>query len=471
MAAVDMLVPGVSTVTPYARYYGLYWALSAHAEALGLDRERCQRLIRRAEVGMARISQAYDTPDHPAGISHGVNALARLAPAEGSEFAVADSTGAGSYSPRSWGFWSQYNGPSVAMGTVALDGGALRAGRHRCPAEVLAMYAPLFAVAEKGAGLILPASAFERLSLQYKEETPDLAPLRDVFTATVDGRHDPAAWTAEDRTRRATLRLLARSWQLHPQAKTWLDALADGVVFGSKAREDPVFATEDRAAAWRGVVLRHQSVGAWRRLWADLVRVVLDTDRASRHHLHEWISDVLPDSTVTNFESGLPPTIDAQGDPYPAERAITSERASAATNVAVLLLGACRLKTLSGISLRSFAGRRPTYLDPTWIAQLRKDFRNRPLAELGRRLVDDMLAQSRRVALRKVTVKSDGTINLFSRLHERNGAYFADSPEGRDNIGLRIPQLAEIATQIRLFTHDRTQPLTARGRELLELPA
>lgn len=58
MAAVDKLVPGVSTVTRYARYYSLYWAVAAHAEATGLDREGCRRLVRRAEVGMAVISRA-----------------------------------------------------------------------------------------------------------------------------------------------------------------------------------------------------------------------------------------------------------------------------------------------------------------------------------------------------------------------------------------------------------------------------
>ena len=31
MAGVDMLVPGVSTVTKLARYFGLYWAIAAHA--------------------------------------------------------------------------------------------------------------------------------------------------------------------------------------------------------------------------------------------------------------------------------------------------------------------------------------------------------------------------------------------------------------------------------------------------------
>jgi len=86
MACVDMLVPGVSTVTRYARYYSLYWALGAYADRKGLDREACQRLVRRAEVGLARISQEYDDPESAPGLAHGVDALARLAPRQGEEF-------------------------------------------------------------------------------------------------------------------------------------------------------------------------------------------------------------------------------------------------------------------------------------------------------------------------------------------------------------------------------------------------
>lgn len=222
MAAVDMLVPGVSTVTRYARYYSLYWAFAAHSERGGLDRDACRRLVRRAEVGMARISCEYDSPDHPLGLAHGVDAFNRLAPEDGDEFSIADQAGTGSYSPRSWGFWSQYNGPSITLGTVSVDGGALRTGRHPCPPQVTKLYAPLIAAAEHQSGVSLPDAALGRLSLQHDGGSPDLMPLSEVFSATADGRHEPEAWTGDDRTRRATLRILARSWQLNPDAETWL---------------------------------------------------------------------------------------------------------------------------------------------------------------------------------------------------------------------------------------------------------
>ncbi|RLK23349.1 hypothetical protein DER29_1209 [Micromonospora sp. M71_S20] len=471
MAAVDMLVPGVSTVTRYARYYSLYWAFAAHAEEAGLDRDACRRLVRRAEVGMARISQAYDEHDHPLGLAHGVDAVARLGPDEGTEFSVADATGSRSYSPRAWGFWSQYNGPSGALGTVAMDGGALRPGRHPCPPQITEMYAPLIAAADRGPGLSLPSVALGRLSLQQDDDTPDLEPLGGVLSATIEGRHDPEAWTGDDRTRRATLRILARSWQLNPDAETWLAAFAAGVAYGSAAREDPLLAGEERTAAWRGVVLRHHSVGAWRHLWAALVNEVRNAENASRGYLHDWIAGQLPGGTVADFEAGLPSVVDGHGDPTPAEDALVADDAGVVTDVALLLLGARRLDSLTGLTLRTFKGRRPTYLDPTWVAQLRREFAQRPVADLGRRLVDDMLAQSRRVALRKVAFNSDGTISLFSRLHERNGVYFADSSEGSGNIGLRVHQLAEIAVQVGLLSAEPEDPVTPWGRQLLDVPA
>lgn len=76
-----------------------------------------------------------------------------------------------------------------------------------------------------------------------------------------------------------------------------------------------------------------------------------------------------------------------------------------------------------------------------------------------------MLAQSRRVAYRKVQFRGD-RIQLFSRLHERDGTYTAGRREGSGNVGLRVEQLSGIATQLGL-TDGSTTPI---GANLLELP-
>jgi hypothetical protein len=169
------------------------------------------------------------------------------------------------------------------MGTVSVDGGALRAGRHPCPSAVRGLFRPMLElVADR------PASSEETASLASMrwadDDTLDLEPLTELFTATRGGRHVQEDWTGNDLTRRATLRILVRAAQLNPDAVGWLSALRQAVAYGDLINTDPVLSTEERAQAWRGVLLRHHSVGAWRRLWARLVNQVVDARGTSRQH-------------------------------------------------------------------------------------------------------------------------------------------------------------------------------------------
>ena len=143
LSMVATLVPGVSTLSQFARYYALYWALAGLAAERDFTVDECRRTLRRAELLLALVSQAFDGRENQA---HGVAAVARGRGAEGDVWTLAE-VGPGSYSPRSWGFWSQYGGPSDALGTVKVEDGVLRPGRHPCPPAVREMYAPLLAVA------------------------------------------------------------------------------------------------------------------------------------------------------------------------------------------------------------------------------------------------------------------------------------------------------------------------------------
>ncbi|SCG72830.1 hypothetical protein GA0070609_4763 [Micromonospora echinaurantiaca] len=463
MAGVDILVPGVSTLTHYARYYTLYWALAARAEAVGLDEQRCRRLVRRAEVALAVVHRSAGTDGPDPAPAHGVESLARLAPEPGREFSVADHEGQRSYSPRAWGFWSQYGGSSVRLGTVTVERGTLRSGRHPCPSSVADSFAPLLEIAERDAGVNDPATLAGR--------PEDLAPLTGLMTATVAGRHDPDAWTGDDQTRRSTLRILARACQLHPTEPTWRGAFRKAVAYGPAAREDRVLADDERTQAWRGLLLRHHSVGAWRHLWAAVVDEVHRNGPVTREHLHNWITGQLPTGTVAGLEAGLPDLVDSRADPLPAELSFDRDK-SLAADVSLLLLGARRLDWLTGVARRYFLGRRRAYLDPSWMAQRRAEYADRSLRDLGRRLVDDMLAQSRRVALRKAKLhRGSGTLSMPSRLHERGGAYVAATRESGDNIGLRIDQLGGLAVQLGLLTPEVHEPVTPLGSTLLAVPA
>lgn len=469
MSMVDTLVPGVSTVTRLVRYYSLYWALADFAAERALDADACRVLVRRAEVALAEVSLTHDR----ARLAHGTDAVSSLR----TRGAVGDVSGVGrgSYSPRSWGFWSQYNGPSLVLGTVAVEDGTLRPGRHPCPAPVRAMFRPLLeVVAERPPG-DEDIGGLASLRLE-NEDSPDQGPLGELFTATRQGSHRPRGWTGNDVTRRATLRILARAVQLVPDATGWVPALQQAVAYGDRVRTDPVLSVEERALAWRGVLLRHLSVGAWRRLWARLVaHVRAGGGSMSREDIDEWAASSVPTGTVRDFVAGLPPAVDQAGDPLAAEEEVLAGGDGVAADVAVLLLGAQRRDQLTDKALSAFLGRRARgrgqFLDPSWVAFRQAEHVDQPMAVLARAFVDDMLAQSRRVALRKLRVDARGQMTVFTKLHERNGRYFADQSEGSGNVGLRISQLGSMAEQLGLLSTGTGRDVTALGAALLELPA
>src|SRR5262245_26113159 len=70
--SVERLVPGLSSVTRYVRYYALYAALAAHAQEADLDAVECRRLVRRSEATMAAVSLVVERSGGP-GPAHGVD--------------------------------------------------------------------------------------------------------------------------------------------------------------------------------------------------------------------------------------------------------------------------------------------------------------------------------------------------------------------------------------------------------------
>lgn len=467
LGMVDTLLPGVSTLTRFARYYTLYWALADFAEEHALDRDTCRTVLRRAEVLLAWVSLENDGPVK----AHGADAVRTLLD-RGDTESMAE-PGAGSYSPRQWGFWSQYNGPSVTLGTVTVDGGALRPGRHPCPASVERMYRDLLRLVASRPARADDIPRFSELAMD-NHDTPDVTALRGLLTASEAGHHDPDDWNGDDRTRRASLRVLARSAQLHPGTLDWVTMLRDVVAYGDHVHTDPVLSPEDRALAWRGTLLRHQSVGAWRRLWAGLVEQVRDAaGSASRADLHDWVSAAVPDVTVRQFVANSPDTTDANGNPLPAEEQVYGDYGAISAELAVLLLGSLRNDELSGRALQAFLGHRRgrgQFLDPEWVAYRHQEHETQTMQTFGRAIVDDMLAQSRRVAQRKLKVDASGRMTLFSKLHERNGRYFAENVEGSGNVGLRIEQLGTLARQLGLIESDQRHVVTGLGAQTLGLP-
>lgn len=472
---VDTLVPGLSTLTEKARYFSLYWALAAYAEEHDWDRELCRTALRRAEVALAWASLSSDADVAAAAgrTSHGADRVAKIV-AAGDAAGLAE-LGERSYSPRAWGFWSQYRGPAVVLGIVSTDRDALRSGSRSCPLAIRAMFRPLLDIVAKRPVKEADLAGVERLT-RISIESPDLAPLREVLTATVSGTHDPDAWTSNDGTRRSTLRIMGRAVQRRREDIGWQRILTDAVVYGGDLLADPVFAQEiERAEAWRGTILRHHSVGAWRSLWSALVEEVSTAgEPVSRDELHNWIRQGLSGESVREFLAGCPDVVDRYGSPYPAEQEVWDLLERRERNLAILLFGSLRVENLSGLTLSAFLGNRRSsrgqILDPSWVANRRKEYYDRPLADFACAMVDDMLAQAHRVSLRKLST-GGGRMMLRTKLYEMNGRYFATGSEGAGNVGLRAAQLGIVASQVGLFdVSDDAVRTTDLGRALLDLP-
>lgn len=472
-----LLLPGVSTASELVRYFALYAALAAYADERGMDADGCRELVRRSEVVMAGASMPEGHEPGDRGVSaHGADGV-RPWLGEGLDVHGAVSMGdeQHSYSPRKWGFWETYGGPSLVLGTVTRDGGAFRGGRHRCPEVVCAFFGPLFA-----------ASARDRLTLAELEALRPVGVIGDgkpenpwllgLFTATRDGMHEANDWLPDDRQRRATMRILGRTTVLHGAdvELTWTEAVESTVAFGDALETDPVLATVKEAESWRGLLLRNYSVSAWRRLWAGLVTFIGaadDHEDRSPEELQAWLADQMPDMTVGAFMEGELPLTMAGRHPAPAERIVLGDGSEGPlTDVKVLLLGARRAGELTGEARTVFLGHHNEILNPVWMSGCVREFRDRPVRDLAVRLVNDMLAQANRVALDKMEPDASGRLQVYSRVFERNGRYYKTGDEGDGALGTRLEVIAGIAGQLGLIdvTAEGAATLTDLGYAVLE---
>ncbi|OBJ69275.1 hypothetical protein A5643_12575 [Mycobacterium sp. 1274756.6] len=467
---VSVLVPGISTLSESALHFALYWALADLASARQYDSATCQTLIRRAESALAwasLVSQDAGDLTGP-GHLHGADTVRRLL-ADGLGNRLSE-VGPESYSERASGFWSQYKGPATTLGVVATDKNALRQGPRPCPEAILGMFAPLLDIIVNRP--ITDDDLSDLLPIAHAGPTaPFVAPLRKVVAATGAGD-----WTGDDQTRRATLRIFCRATQLQPGQHDWRRIAYGAIAYGHELATDTVFQQEaGRAAAWRGLLLRHRFVGAWRLLWARLVDEVREaTDPMRRDQLHDWVRGQMPEGQLAAFLSDLPPTADAAGHPHPAEDDLAG-RGEIETAIATLLLGSRRLGDLDGEALAAFRGGRQAplraYLDPLWVSTRAAAASKGTTRDFAALIVDDMLAQSHRIALSKLEVTADGRIELPTKLADREGRYFALAAEGAYNIGFRAETLGSIARQLGVLSCDKDGfAVTDLGRTTMGLP-
>lgn len=134
IAMASRLVPGVTTVTPHARYYAVHALVAAKAEERGLDRGQTQNLLRRAEVALAAVSYAHHKGrDSRLGRAHGTDALAQRLRSGTLSLAEASVAGKGGYVQAKWGFSGANVGSEITLAILA----SKRAPGPACDVHVL----------------------------------------------------------------------------------------------------------------------------------------------------------------------------------------------------------------------------------------------------------------------------------------------------------------------------------------------
>lgn len=468
MRMADLLVPGVTTVTPHARYYCLHALVASEVQVRDMTVPAAQDLLRRAEVALATVSWAHPHGEVGLPRAHGVDALADWLGAGEVDVAKASQPGAGGYTQSSWGFWNPYVASEVALGILAP--GQLPAPGEQCDPGAI----------HAGLGALLELARRDRLAVD------ELRGLGDALCVCAGGLAPDGQWLARllcapgaaagtDRhgsssrgaTRRGTIRLLGRVVQTYPVVQFTRD-IAPVIAFGDFVTSDEVAGRLTVTPLWQGVVLRNYAVGAWRRLWSWLVDQVGGLMPAIE--LADRLADELPAGTVAQFVDALPATTTATGSPAPAELDLrASGRSLPVTELGVLAVGARRVDELDGRVRDAFLGQRGVELGPEWMARRLTEARARQLRDFARLLVRDLLGRAQRVALAKARRRDDGSLWLPTRLHERGELLFRTSAEGRGDVGLRLDQLGTVLAGAGLLRFDQGRwATTAAGEVLLD---
>ncbi len=459
------LVPGVTTVTINARYYALHGYVSLVAEERGLSPDESSDLLRRCEVVMAGATIATE-PNHAASANpHGYD---KIWPAmEGGSLDLARLSQPGEYSKNLYGFLAPYGGSELEMGI--LGPGVLSPGPRLDERRLRQGFDGLLDFATRDVIDNGDLATVPELSMTAATDSRDGLWLGRLLCSV--GVED---LRATDLTRQATIRLLVRALDLTDSDRPE-DAVRRALAYGSALNADPVISQLDEARPWRGTLLRQHSVNAWRALWAWLVndhvgRGVGATDgMTDPGDLSDAAIAAVPTGTVAEFVDALPATIDAAGNPLPAEEEIRSvELNPFHQSLALLALGALRSDQLTDQTAAAFLGRRRTILDPIWMRHQLDSSRSRSLADFVNDFVRDVIDRSQRVAMRKARVQEDGTFVYPTRVHEHAGRLWKTSNEGSGAVGLRLTELTRILSGVGLLEPTETgiKP-TGRCRNLL----
>ena len=221
------------------------------------------------------------------------------------------------------------------------------------------------------------------------------------------------------------------------------------------------FAGCDVWRRWRGIALRAEMVGAWRRLWADLCGQMTRGGAAVPIvDLRNWAAQRMPEGSVRAFARGLPATTGPDGTLREAEIEVGATPNDVVRNLSILILAAHRVEDLGASERLGFQGepgKSAFYeeLSPNWMRTVIDDWNDRPMTEFVGYLVDVMLARSQRLALLKSRFNpKTGKFVYPARVHVRDELAFSVYPEMARRPSLRIAQLMSMSRQVGLLRVD-----------------
>lgn len=463
LAQIARLLPGVTTVTPHARYYALHSLVAAETARRKLGAVEAQRLVRRCEVVLGGISTVHQDPHPGMSSAHGSD---KISPAlsGGRPLKVDAVAGPNRYAQAAWGYWGPYLASESLLGLVEWSGGLPRPGPNLDEAAVRDGLGALLELADSDTIDQAVLRELESLCLCRAAEAPDGVMLRRRF-APADAR--PMELGGR---RGQTIRMVLRLMQLAGGVGSPQGELVPFLLYDDAVHEDRVLQQLEITQAWQGIALRSLSVEAWRNLWRWLVEQIAGCMSVAA--LGGLLADALPDEPLGVFLDGLPGRRVGEGDDsqmLPAETQVLT-RSRPEGLLAVLLLGAVRADELPGRVRSYFEG--PTdqreRLTPSWLSRQLDDWRSRRLRDFAVFLTQQTVYRSQQIALSKSWFDGkQGQLRIPTRVFVRDAQIFADGIEPGGGISLRWETLTTVMAGVGWVRRagDRWQ-VTDQGRAL-----
>jgi hypothetical protein len=362
------------------------------------------------------------------------------------------------YAKSKWGFRNPYLGSELLTGLVTIPG---KEDEDRWTAGEMAA-GPRTNAIELGLALdrVVELASVNLLDLDQLRANSDLCIcqighgadgpfFRDIMLDSNAPEESPAG------RRYATARMLLRIIDdIHPSSPN--RELAPLIAFGDLLDSDPVINKLAIASAWRGIVLRNYSVGAWRSMWSFLINQM--EGRTPVSAVAHPLTDLLPSGTLKAFLGNLPLPFARNGNPAPAEFSEDVKSLEYGPyEFAQLLLGAQRAGHLPSHVAAYFEGADEIGQDltPSWLQSQMREWAERPVRDFAQSLVERLVARSQRVALSKGRIDhKSGTFRVPTRVFVSDGIVFRDSNEGGGAVGLRWNQLVTVLGPLGLLTND-----------------